>query len=76
MLDHLELADRLTKGFTLARPLEALLQGKLGGHVGHQCQGQAFVLEIAHDAGEPHVFTADQISYRHTALIEEQFGRV
>src|SRR3989344_562795 len=76
MLDHLELADRLAQGFTLARPLEALFQRKLRGHVGHQGQGQAFVLEIAHDAGETHVFAADQIAYRHWAIIEEQFGRV
>ncbi|MNF89057.1 hypothetical protein D3C84_715640 [compost metagenome] len=76
MLDHLKLADRFAKGFALARPFQAFLQRQLRGHVGHQCQGQAFALEIAHDAGKAHVLGADQISRGHRAIIEEQFGRV
>ncbi|MNO03342.1 hypothetical protein D3C81_2240110 [compost metagenome] len=76
MLDHLKLADRFAKGFALERPFQALFQRQLCGHVGHQCQGQALALEVAHDAGEAHVLGADQVSCGHWAIIEEQFSGV
>ncbi|MNL27636.1 hypothetical protein D3C87_1492380 [compost metagenome] len=76
MLDHLKLAYRFAKGFALARPFQALFQRQLCGHVGHQRQGQAFALEVAHDAGKAHVLCADQVSCRHPAIIEEQFSGV
>ncbi|MNP13976.1 hypothetical protein D3C76_1062830 [compost metagenome] len=76
MLDHLKLADRFAEGLALARPLQALLQRQLCGHVGHQRQGQALALEITHDAGKAHVLGADEVFYGHPTIIEEQFSGI
>ena len=76
MLEHLKLADGFAERLTFTRPLQALFQSQLRGHVGHQRQGEPLALKVAHDAGKPHVFGADQMLHRHPAIIEEQLGGI